>query len=73
MTYPILAIGDKVIATRDIWQEADEYSPAGVLARKGDVLVVRKIESCVWDCYVSHEHITDNSFGVLTDEIRKVD
>jgi hypothetical protein len=63
------AIGDRVIATRDIWQEADEHSPASMYAAKGDILIVRKIDM-IYPVNVSHEGRPDNSFGVELDEIR---
>jgi hypothetical protein len=42
---------------------------------KGEVLIVRKVtdekrpRNGIWPVYVSHEHITDRSFGVMLDEI----
>ena len=63
------AIGDRVIATRDIWQDADEHAPASMYAAKGDVLVVRKID-LIYPVNVSHEDRLDCSFGVELDEIR---
>lgn len=63
------AIGDRVIATRDIWQEANDHSPASMYAAKGDVLIVRKVEM-IYPVNVSHEDRLDSSFGVEFDEIR---
>lgn len=63
------AIGDRVIATRDIWQEADDHSPASKYAARGDVLIVRKVD-LIYPVNVSHEDRLDNSFGVELDEIR---
>lgn len=63
------AIGDRVIATQDIWQEATEELPALMYAAKGDVLIVREIDK-VYPVNVSHENRLDNSFGVEFYEIR---
>lgn len=64
-----LTIGQTVVATRDIWSEADEYSPLRLFARAGETLIVRRVDNSPWAAGVSHEHITDNSFGVRADEI----
>lgn len=62
-------IGDRVIAVKDIWKDADEHGPASLYAQKGDVLVVRKV-GLVWPLNVSHEDRTDCSFGVELDEVQ---
>ena len=61
-------IGQRVVAARDIWQEATEDLPFSRYAKRGDVLVVRKFGTH-FPVYVSHENRTDNSFGVREDEI----
>lgn len=63
------SVGQKVVAISDIWSEADEHSPLMLLARAGESLVVRKVGNDPWAAGVSHEHITDNSFGVRACEI----
>ncbi len=62
-------VGSEVIATRDIWQEASGDWPQQLLARKGELLIVRKIDSEFFYAYVSHPEVTDNSFGVDPSEI----
>jgi hypothetical protein len=67
-----LEVGQKVIAARDIVQEASDDFPAHLLATKGTVLIVRGAWTHDGDLpvRVSHEHITDNSFRVSMNEIR---
>jgi len=68
----MLAIGDRVIATQDIWQEADEDQPLTKLASRGDVLVVRQAGSANWLAYVAHPWREAGAmFGVTKAEIRK--
>jgi hypothetical protein len=64
-------IGDKVRLRKDIYEPADEYAPAGYIAKKVDVLIVRKVnqEREHWSVQVSHESVTNNSFGVDLQEI----
>jgi len=62
-------VGDCVVATRDVWDEADDHSPASMYAAKGDLLIVRKIGQA-YPVNVSHESRTDCSFGVELKEIR---
>lgn len=61
-------IGTRVTAARDIVEPADEYGPLRLLARRGESLIIRG-SSKHWFALVSHEHITDNSFGVKEDEL----
>jgi len=68
----MLAIGDRVIATQDIWQEADEDQPLTKLASRGDVLEVRRVGSANWLAYVAHPGREAGAmFGVTKEEIRK--
>lgn len=66
-----LQVGQKVRLLSDIFEPADEYAPGGYLARKGEVLIVRKLnpQSKFFPVQVSHEHITDRTFGVTYEEI----
>lgn len=54
-----------------------EELPAQHFCDKGEVLIVRDVtdekrpRNGVWPVYVSHEHITDRSFGVTLDQISK--
>jgi len=59
------AIGDRVVATRDI-------GPSGLYAHVGDVLVVRRVGSGPYPINVAHErdNVLAKSFCVMFDEIR---
>jgi hypothetical protein len=61
------AVGDKVRLTRDIWDDGEDHHPPGYLAKKGEVLIVRKVN--IRSLSVSHEHIADSAFRVLLDEV----
>jgi hypothetical protein len=62
--------GHKVKAKQSIYEVADDHSPGGYLCRKGDVLIVRTCpNNCTYPLYVSHEPITDRSFGVSPEEL----
>jgi len=65
-------VGDRVIATRYIWQDANEDHPAGALAECGDSLEVRRVSSaCEWPVYVAHPcRGPEEMFGVNFNEIR---
>ncbi len=63
-------IGRKVVASCDLAEAAGEDAPGGILAFKGECLVVRKHGDEFFSLYVSHEHVTDRSFGIMPDEIR---
>ncbi|WP_026470085.1 hypothetical protein [Alkanindiges illinoisensis] len=71
----ILKVGQAVTATKDIVQGADEYSPGGIYAKKGTVLIIREVspEGRFFQYYVSHERVLDNSFGVKADEIKALE
>lgn len=64
-------VGDEVVLTRDIYEEADDHSPGGYLARKGEKVIVRAADANArrFPYSVSHPHITNNSFGVTAEEI----
>ena len=66
--------GDIVVAMRDMGDSPNEDSPGGVYALKGELLVIRNVHSDgrEFSISVSHEHITDNSFGVRLHEIKMV-
>lgn len=66
-------VGDLVVATRDIWQEADEDHPLRLYASKGDVLEVRSVGDRFFDMYVAHpDREKGISFGVKFSEVRKL-
>lgn len=63
-------VGERVKLRRDVYEHADDHSPGGYLARAGEVLVVRYVTpGGHWLYRVSHNEITNNSFGVTADEI----
>jgi len=65
------AVGDKVIATRNIWSAANEDSPMYLCAYRGDILEIRRLGSCGWACYVAHpEKEPGSMFGVEAGEIK---
>lgn len=66
------AVNDKVRLLDDIWDDGQDHHPPGYLARRGEVLIVRSDVARTFPIYVSHEEITDNSFGVELSEIEKV-
>lgn len=73
MTFDVteFSVGQRVRLLCDIYEEADDHAPGGYCARRGELLVVRRIKPDA-KCYpvsVSHEDITDNSFGVSASEI----
>lgn len=69
------AVGDRVRMRETITEPASDELPAQHFCDKGEILIVRKVteekrpRNGVWPIYVSHEHITDNSFGVMLDQI----
>ena len=65
------AVGNKVIATRDIWQESSDDHPESMYAKCGDILEVRKISGRFWHVYVAHpERKPGEMFGVRLHEIK---
>ena len=65
------AIGDRVVATRDICEGPDD-DPSGLYAHLGDVLEVRKLGSMrAFAAYVAHPgDKPEKIFGVNVNEIR---
>lgn len=64
-------VGDRIKPLKDIIEYVSEESPGGVLAYAGELLIIRGFSN--WSknkYYVSHEHITNNSFVVEEKEIR---
>jgi hypothetical protein len=69
-----MQVNSKVRLLKDVYEDADDHSPGGYLARKGETLVIRHITpGGHWLYRVSHENITDNSFGVTADEIELIE
>jgi hypothetical protein len=67
----MLSIGTRVIATQDIWQEADEEHPLSKLASRNDLLEVRRCGNGNWYAYVAHPGREPKAmFGVGKEEIR---
>ena len=69
--YQSFAVGDRVIACEDIYEHPTGDTPGGYCARRGDLLIVRRVGGALWPLHVSHEHRTDASFGVNESEVRK--
>lgn len=65
-------VGQEVTVTRRIWEPATGDSPGGLLARRGEKLIVRMIYSKgQHPIHVSHEFRTDGAtFCVSADELR---
>ena len=68
------AVGDRVRMLETITAGPTDELPAQHFCTAGEVLVVREVTGAnrrngVWPVYVSHEHITDRSFGVTHDQI----
>ena len=69
------AVGDRVRMLDTITEGPSSELPAQHFCEKGEVLIVRKVtdekrpRNGVWPFYVSHEHITDQSFGVMLNQI----
>lgn len=62
-------VGDRVVLTKDIWDDGADHHPPGYLARAGEVLVVR--EDNMTSICVSHEHRTDASFRIYEGEYER--
>ena len=73
------SVGDRVRVRETISAGPSAELPAQHYCDKGEVLIVRKVtgekrpRKGVWPVYVSHEFITDRSFGVTLDQIESVD
>jgi hypothetical protein len=71
-------VGQRVRLLIDIWEEADEFGPAGYLGNKGDELTIKKIS--VYESRpdhefigVAHDHVTNGAcFNVSKDEIELI-
>ena len=69
------AVGDRVRMLETITEGPSEELPAQHFCDKGEVLIIRKVtdekrpRNGAWPVYVSHEHITDRSFGVMLNQI----
>lgn len=68
------ALGDKVRLLRDIWEgEIDGLIPAGYLAMKGEVLIVRRFGGIGPSSLgISHENRPDDYFIVFMEEVERV-
>lgn len=67
-------IGDLVYACKDLGDEASEDGPGGTYAPKDTELIIRGFspyDTSQFPIHVSHEHITDTTFGVHAEEICK--
>lgn len=60
-------VGDAVEVLKDIYEAADDHSPGGYVARKGDKVIIREMASQEWQMtypfnyvhpfYVAHEWV----------------
>jgi len=66
--------GDRVRLLADIYDYGDEgHHPPGYLARKGETLIVRKLDpGHGYTVCISHEQVTDNSFRVAEGEVERL-
>lgn len=63
-------VGQRVKATDYLGDAPSGDSPGGCYASKGEELIVRAIKlDSFFPISVSHEHITDRTFGVKLSEI----
>lgn len=63
-------VGQHVRLLADIWDDGQDHHPPGYLARSGEVLIVRAVDTGhEMPLCISHEHITDRSFRVALNEI----
>lgn len=67
-----LEVGQQVRCLCDIWQEREDVSNNDILAKQGDVLVVRGFFGAGACVSLLHQTITDRSFGALYKEIEVV-
>jgi hypothetical protein len=67
-------VGDKVLILESIYEDSDDCHPGGYLAHCGEVLIIRDVckPGDYYCCYVSHENVLDQSFGVHEHEIDRV-
>jgi hypothetical protein len=68
-------VGQKVIAAKDLIEEDADGLTRYCVAKLGDLLIIRKIRGNYgrgWAYHVSHEEITDRSFGVSEGEINPI-
>lgn len=67
-------VGQKIRVKRSVGDPPSGDSPGGTYATPDEILVVRKINPShhAYPISVSHDHITDRSFGVTADEIESV-
>lgn len=72
-----MKIGDKVKLLKDIWEDGDDHHPSGYIAKEGEILIVRNVvepeSTSHFPIYISHEYITNKSFGVMPDEIEQIE
>jgi len=63
-------INQKVKLLKDIIEPPNEHNPGCVCARKGEVVIVRKISSDItYPIHVSHVDILDRTFGVDIEDL----
>lgn len=67
-----MEVGDEIELICDIYEHADDHSPGGYLARKGEKLVVRRIyaDGKPRPYSVSHHGVLDSTFVVDAHEFK---
>lgn len=66
-------VGQQVRLLKDIWDDGQDHHPPGYLALRGELLIVRKIDTgAELPFCVSHESVLDRSFRVGADEISAI-
>jgi len=69
-------VGQRVRALTHLINPANDHSPQSCYASKGDLLIVRRVRPAgeiFYNISVSHEDITDRTFGVTEAEIELID
>lgn len=67
-----LKIGDRVRLLADIWDDGQDHHPPGYLAHRGEILIVRAIDSGrEFPVGISHKGRTDNYFRIALSEAEK--
>lgn len=65
-----LCVGGRVRLLKDIWDDGGDHHPPGLIARAGEVIIIRRVHDtgARRSIAVSHEHVKDNSFTVYSGE-----
>ena len=58
----------RVRLTADIWDNGEDHHPPGIIARKGDIVIVRRMRIIE----VAHEGVENNAFVVTSSEFEPI-